>query len=212
MKNLENSGERMDIDYYNMNYNSFNIYQKSHYKRYELACKLLAKDDIVGDMACGSGYGSIMLSKYCKTLFGYDIDKTTIDEIKTRYVKEKTVLFKEINLLEISEENLFDKIVSFETIEHFTTEELNLLIPIIHKALKKDGKLIFSTPYNQDENRFSKIFHRTFHITENTIQQLIGEYFEIEKYYYQNYRDHDVVETINKKDFIICIAKKKTHG
>lgn len=208
MKNLENNGERMDINFYNMNYDSFDMYQKSHYKRYELATKIVEKDDVVGDMACGSGYGSLMLSKNCKEVFGYDIDKMTIEEIQQRYAAETSATFTEKNLLDIIEENKFDKIVSFETIEHFTPAEIKLLIPIMHKALKEGGKLIFSTPYNQVENEFSRVFHRTFYITEGVIPHLLQGYFEVEKYYYQDYVSHDVVENIGKKDFIICIAKK----
>ena len=52
--NLENDGERMDINYYDMNFDRFDIYQKSHYKRYEMAKNLVKKDYIVGDMSCGS--------------------------------------------------------------------------------------------------------------------------------------------------------------
>ena len=44
--NLENDGERMDIDYYNMNYNKFDGYQKSHYKRYEMAKTLVKENDV----------------------------------------------------------------------------------------------------------------------------------------------------------------------
>jgi len=208
MKNLENNGERMDINFYNMNYDSFDMYQKSHYKRYELAATLIEENDIIGDMACGSGYGSLMLSKKCKEVYGYDIDKTTIEEINQRYSGETNATFIEANLLDVTEENKFDKIVSFETIEHFTPEEIKLLIPIMHKALKDDGKLIFSTPYNQVENEYSRIFHRTFYITEDVIPKLLEGYFEVEKYFYQDYVNHNVVENIGKKDFIICIAKK----
>ena len=69
---LENDGERMDINYYNMDYNSFNIYQKSHYKRYEMAKTQVKENYIVGDMACGSGYGSLMLSETGKEVYGVD--------------------------------------------------------------------------------------------------------------------------------------------
>lgn len=208
MKNLENNGERMDINFYSMNYNSFDIYQKSHYKRYEFACGVVDKDDVIGDMACGSGYGSMMLSKKCKEIFGYDIDSNTIEEIKKRYVTEASVVFTKANLLDIKEENKFDKIISFETIEHFTLEEIKLLMPIMHRAIKSGGKLIFSTPYNQDETQQSKVFHRAFHITEDVIPGLLKGYFEVEEYYYQDYMSHDVVESVRKKDFIICVAKK----
>ena len=207
MANLENNGERMDINYYNMNYNSFNIYQKSHYKRYEFASGLLSVEDIVGDMACGSGYGSMMLLNKCKEVVGYDIDKMTIEEIQKRYVNPN-IHFFEKNLLHVTDKNKFDKIISFETIEHFTPEEINILIPIFHKALKDDGKLIFSTPYNQVENEFSRVFHRTFYIKEDSIKRMLTGYFEVESFQYQDYESHNLVQLIDKKDFVVCVAKK----
>lgn len=206
--NLENNGERMDIDFYNMNYERFDMYQKSHYRRYEMACNLVDPNDIVGDMACGSGYGTIMLSKKCNKVHGYDIDSLTINEIKKRYINETSVAFTETNLLNLNIDGVFDKVISFETIEHFTLEELKILIPLIHKSLKNDGMLIFSTPYNQEENQYSRVFHKTFQITENKIPEILNNYFLIEKFLYQDYISHTVVEDIVKKDFIICIAKK----
>ena len=81
MMNLENGGERMDINYYNMDYNNFNIYQKSHYKRYEFAKNFLLGNEVVGDFACGSGYGSVMMSEKSNFVYGHDICDITINEI-----------------------------------------------------------------------------------------------------------------------------------
>jgi hypothetical protein len=53
-KNIGDNGERVVIEYYNMNYDKFSIFQKSHYKRYEFAQKQLKPYMIVGDFACGS--------------------------------------------------------------------------------------------------------------------------------------------------------------
>ena len=143
--NLENDGERMDINYYDMNFDRFDIYQKSHYKRYEMAKNLVKKDYIVGDMACGSGYGSLMLSEICKEVHGVDIDKTTIDEITKRYKDENKVSFYNKNLLDIDFENKFDMIVSFETVEHFEEDELDRLLYNFHRALKPNGDFLFSS-------------------------------------------------------------------
>lgn len=211
MKNLENNGERMDIDYYNINYNNFDIYQKSHFKRYEFAQSQLLKSDIVGDMACGSGYGSLMLLEKCSKVFGVDIDEETIQEIKKRYEKEKDISFFSKNLLDIDDVNFFDKIISFETIEHFTPEEIKIVISKFHQALKKDGKLIFSTPYNQEQSVVSMKFHKTFYIKEDTIIMILKDLFDIEKFYYQDYVSHNLSENLNHKSFIICVAKKINH-
>jgi SAM-dependent methyltransferase len=162
--NLENNGERMDIDYFNMRYENFDIYQKSHYKRYEFARTLIDDDDIVGDMACGSGYGSMMLLEKCKEVYSVDIDPITINEVANRY-KNENAYFVVGDLIDLKVENKFDKIVSFETLEHFTPDDFKKVIINFHRALKKDGKLIFSTPYNQERSEASMRFHKTFYIT-----------------------------------------------
>jgi 2-polyprenyl-3-methyl-5-hydroxy-6-metoxy-1,4-benzoquinol methylase len=207
--NLENGGERMDINFFNMSYDSFDIYQKSHYKRYEFACNFINNDDVVGDFACGSGYGSIMLSKKSKSVTGVDICNRTIEEIKKRYSEVNNVTFEKENLLNLKYENIFDKIISFETIEHFDENEINRILNIFHKSLKENGKLIFSTPYNQEKCVNSMLFHKYFYIIEETIQKLVSNLFEIEKLYYQNYTTHEIGESTEPKHFIIGILKKK---
>lgn len=206
--NLENDGERMDINYYDMNYDNLDMYQKSHYKRYEMVKTLVKKDQIVADMACGSGYGSLMLSENCKEVHGVDIDKITIDEIKKRYANEEKVKFYNMNLLDIEFENKFDVIVSFETVEHFEEVELDSLFNKFSKALKPNGEFLFSTPYNQDKNIYSMKWHRTFYITEEKIERMLEKYFKIDKVWYQDYQTHDLNEEGVVKHFIICKTKK----
>jgi 2-polyprenyl-3-methyl-5-hydroxy-6-metoxy-1,4-benzoquinol methylase len=206
--NLENDGERMDIDYYNINYNNFNIYQKSHYKRYEMVKTQIQENFIVGDMACGSGYGSLMLSENCKEVIGVDIDQITINEISKRYEKEKKVKFYKNNLLAIDFENKFDLIVSFETVEHFDESDIQKLMSNFYRALKTGGTIIFSTPYNQPKTQSSMKWHKTFYIIEEKMETFLSGFFEIEKLWYQDYQTHDLKEEIQTKDFIICKAKK----
>jgi 2-polyprenyl-3-methyl-5-hydroxy-6-metoxy-1,4-benzoquinol methylase len=206
--NLENKGERMDINYYNIDYNNFDIYQKSHYKRYEFVKKMIKEDDIVGDMACGSGYGSMMLSENAKKVYGYDIDETTINEISNRYENKKNVNFRVNNLLNIKKDNYFDKIVSFETVEHFDSTDIGELMKIFHSSLKEDGHLIFSTPYDQEDSAVSRVFHKKFHIIEDTIHKMVEKLFIVEELYYQNYEHHDLVKKLDNEKFIICVARK----
>ena len=207
--NLENDGERMDINYYNMSYDRFDIYQKSHYKRYEMAKTLIKPHHIVGDMACGSGYGSMMLFENCDEVHGVDIDGRTIGEISVRYGKEGKVRFHKSDLLDIKFEDKFDYIVSFETVEHFEESDIPKLMGNFHKALKDGGTLVFSTPYNQVKSAASMKWHKTFYITEEKIPQLLGDYFELEETWYQDYRTHTLQKDLVNKDFIICKVKKK---
>lgn len=202
----------MDINYYNMDYNKFDMYQKSHFKRYVMAKRMLKDSDVVGDMACGSGYGSLMLSENCSEVCGVDIDGKTITEINKRYEKEKKVTFHNQNLLDIEFENKFDVIISFETIEHFEESDVNKLMNSFHRSLKSTGTLIFSTPYNQVKCQASMKWHKTFYITEEKIPKLLDRYFEVEDVWYQDYITHDLNGSLNKKNFIICKVKRCNHG
>ena len=206
--NLENNGERVDINFYNMDYDKFDIYQKSHYKRYEKALEIISENDVVADMACGTGYGTLTLSKKCKEVHGVDIDEFTISEIKKRYANEENIYFHKYDLLDIEFENKFDFIVSFETVEHFSTENISVLMKKFHKALKPEGSIIFSTPYNQLDCDAARRHHKTFFIKEDTVDNMIKGLFKLEDTWYQDYETHDLSTYKENKIFIICKAKK----
>lgn len=205
--NLENDGERMDIDYFNMNYDFFDIYQKSHYKRYEFASTLVKPTDVVGDMACGSAYGSMMLLEKSMEVYAIDIDISTMNEVANRY-KYPNLHLIHGNLLDLKTNNKFDKIVSFETLEHFNPDDLKIVLKNFHNALKDDGMLIFSTPYNQEQSQVSMKFHKSFYLTEEVIENLLGNLFTIDSFHYQDYQTHDIKIDDGDKNFIIVVCNK----
>lgn len=211
---LESNGERIEIDISKnvINYNKLDFYQKSHYKRYEFALTMLTPAGLTGDFACGSGYGSVMLSKKSTKVIGMDINQYVIDQITKRYEKIENVEFVQGDLLNLSYNSLFDSIVSFETIEHLKEENIPDLFKAFSRALKPGGTLIFSTPYMQEKSpeAINMGFHLTFDIDENTIKNWLtpnGLHVEIVKY--QNYEQHNVEDNLLKKEFIICVAKKR---
>ncbi len=117
-QNLDGNGERIDIYYKRyLNLYTLDMYQKSHYFRYEFAKDFISSGDFCGDFACGTGYGSVMLAEKSQKVIGVDINSTVIDEIKKRYKKIGNVNFINANLLDIEYDSFFDAIVSFETIE-----------------------------------------------------------------------------------------------
>lgn len=209
---LYDNGERVDINY-NKQHNpeKFDIYQKSHIKRYEFVQELLNHRDIVGDFACGTGYGTIMLSKKSAKVVGIDINARVIKTIKNRYKKNKKVEFIKSNILDIKYINYFNKIISFETIEHLEEKDILSVLSIFYKALKDNGKLIFSVPYMQKKSlqAIKMGFHLTFYIDENKIQEWCNKTgFKINYFKYQNYKTHTIVDTLEEKDFIICEVTK----
>lgn len=210
--NLSNKGERVDIIYKEkIDFEGLDIYQKSHFKRYQFAKKNISKGDFCGDMACGTGYGTAILSKKAELAIGVDIDKKTINSIKRRYRKIRNLEFSCSNLLDINYKSKFDVIISFETIEHLHEKDIPILFNKFNQALKINGIIIFSVPYEQKESEEAiKLgFHLTFNIDENKILRWLSTSgFEKKDFLYQNYITHDIVHNINNKDFIICIAKK----
>lgn len=209
---LSDNGERVDLIYNNsIDFSKLDIYQKSHYERYEFVKKIIKQGDICGDFACGTGYGSVMLSEKASLVIGGDINKRVVNKIKKRYSKIDNVSFVQTDLLRMDYNNKFDKIISFETIEHFKENDISSLFSIFYKALKVGGQLIFSVPYKQEksENAIKMGFHLTFNINENSIEKWLKENnFSLSYFKYQNYEDHIIKDELVDKDFIICVAIK----
>lgn len=208
---LGNNGERVDIFYKEgIRFDGLDINQKNHCRRYEYAKSIIPAGKIVGDFACGTGYGSVMLSRNSARVIGADINEEVIKQIKVRYKNIRNVEFVHANLLDLEYQSLFDYIVSFETIEHLKEGDASKLFGVFRRALKPGGTLILSTPYMEQKTpqAINRGFHSTFQINEAKIQQwlsansLVCEFFK-----YQNYHEHNVEDQLEKKDFIICVAR-----
>jgi 2-polyprenyl-3-methyl-5-hydroxy-6-metoxy-1,4-benzoquinol methylase len=133
-----------------------------HLHRYALT-KNLVKDLVVLDIACGEGYGSNLMAQEAKLVIGVDIDKETVSAAQGKYKKEN-LSYKEGSTSNIPCQNdFFDIVVSFETIEHHNEHEQ--MIAEIKRVLKPEGILIISTP---DKKQYSDIpnYQNPFHIKE----------------------------------------------
>lgn len=206
------TGERVDILFNKkIDFETLDMFQKSHYKRYEHALEIIGPGEVCGDFACGTGYGAVMLSKKTKKVIGADINTGVVSAIQKRYQAIKNVEFIHANLLDLTYEEIFDNIISFETIEHFTEDNISRLLAVYNKGLKTGGKLIISTPYLQekDEAALKLGHHLTFYINEQTIGNwLSAAGFTPVNFWYQNYDSHLIKAELDKKDFIICEAQK----
>ena len=208
---LAGNGERVDIFYRdNITFDDLGVNQKSHYKRYEYAKSIILPGRTVGDFACGSAYGSVMLSEKSNHVIGADINEKVIEQVNIRYQNKRNIEFVHANLLDLRYESLFDYIVSFETVEHLQEDDIPKLFRVFSRALKPGGTLIFSTPYMQEMSleAINMGFHLTFYIDEAKIKRwlstdgLMCEFFK-----YQNHQTHKIEDHIDKKDFIICVAR-----
>ena len=158
--------------------------EPSHLARYNFSLKHLSKDDTVLDAPCGSGYGAKLLSFGTRKVFGIDIFLGAIKHAEEFFSNKKsTFLVGDIqNMKKKFSSGQFDKVISFEGIEHLKNPEKFLLEA--KRVLKKDGRLIISTP--------RKPHGSPYHIYEFTLEEfviLLSKYFTIEKMFGQIYTD-----------------------
>jgi len=149
-----------------------------HVARYVFASKFVSGKRVL-DMACGSGYGSkILYDAGAVTVHGYDLSKEAIEFANQNYLNE-SIKFQIMDAIKITfPANLFDCVVSFETIEHVSDYEE--AIKGFHRILKDDGIIIISTPNKEIVSRGRDKPMNPFHIKEFTrdeFLELMNKYF-----------------------------------
>jgi len=132
-----NDGERYDPNILKI----FGINDKHQANRYIFATTLINTQDSVLDLACGTGYGSLILSSKCKTITGVDISTKAITFAKKHY-NNPNLHFVESSIEKYCQSA--DIVVSFETIEHIL--QASAVLREFSRVLKPRGLLIISTP------------------------------------------------------------------
>lgn len=141
----------------------------------------LSPEDVVLDIACGTGYGSNYLSNFVRLVIGADI---SLIPLKTAIKVSKSNLnFVLQDARELSFNlNTFDKVVSIETIEHIPTSRVNNYCSEMRRVLKPDGLFICSTPQNsQGDIPIQPAHEKEYSLSE--FKEILSRYFVIEKVY-----------------------------
>ena len=155
---------------------------QEHTIRYLFASQFTTSKSVL-DAACGSGYGSAILSKSGATkVVGIDNSSEAIEYCEKNYKKEN-LEFKKDNCEKITLDTTFDVVVSFETIEHLKNQD-NFLTEV-KRVLKDDGIFIVSTP-NTDTYPSDNPFHYK-EFTESEFKLFLGKYFSNITIFYQYY-------------------------
>jgi SAM-dependent methyltransferase len=213
---LTSGGERVDIEYTVKNvgpwpslWRRMDIYEQTHYSRYVFASYSARSNDACADLACGTGYGSALLSEVCQSVLGVDRSSVVVEAAKQRYEHRTNLRFISEDLLSVQFDRVFDLIVSFETMEHFAEPDIQKLLSIYSAALKPSGTLIFSCPYRQPAAEAAKAgFHLTSEIDEDRVLRWLGGAgLAARGTYYQSYNEPLVQRKLAKPDFLVCVAQ-----
>ena len=151
-----------------------------HWHRYMSILEYLENKKVL-DIACGSGYGSFLMAEKAETVVGMDISTESIEYAKINYQKENLKYeIGSVTQIPIQEKEIFDIIISYETIEHINEEDQYKFLKEIKRLLKKDGILIISTPNKKTYTDLTKN-KNPYHIKEFYLE----EYLNFLKNYFQ---------------------------
>lgn len=124
--------------------------ETEHLNRYLFACQLVSGKRVL-DIACGSGYGSYLLSRVASHVIGMDVSNEAISMANERYrSKNLEFLLGDVTNLACAGGE-FDVVVSFETLEHVSSMQQELFLKEISRVLRSNGMFVCSTP-NRDSN------------------------------------------------------------
>jgi len=148
-----------------------------HLHRYAFASEHVASK-VVLDIASGEGYGSEMLARTAKHVYGVDIDEVSVKHAQQKYQAENLEYrlgsCTEIPLPDAS----VDIVISFETIEHITDHQKMMIE--VKRVLRSGGTLLISSPEKSvydDINQKPNPFHLK-ELSQTEFRELLGSHFK----------------------------------
>jgi SAM-dependent methyltransferase len=163
-----------------------------HVHRYAFAAEL-ARNKRVLDAACGEGYGAAQLARNAQSVAAVDISRQAISHARGRYGAEN-LNFSVADCCDLPfEDDQFDCIVSFETLEHL--KDQSGLLREFRRVLEPGGFLLISSP---DKAVYTDRYHNEneFHVRElyrEELDTLLAEQFPARRLLRQKLLFHSVI-------------------
>lgn len=155
-----------------------------HIERYRFALSKLTSAECVLDIACGTGYGTAMMLRHGCKVVGADYNDEVIANARVIWKHND---FVRANALDLPfDDNSFDCVISFETIEH--VYEGSRFLSEMHRVLRPDGIFICSTL------NIRYTFHPPFHVKEyspDEFYKLFQQWFKRVECYGQYFKPLD---------------------
>jgi 2-polyprenyl-3-methyl-5-hydroxy-6-metoxy-1,4-benzoquinol methylase len=171
-----------------------------HLHRYQEAAKLFPKNNLkILDLACGTGFGSNFIAQLGNKVIGGDLSESIINDCRLKY-KTSNLSFECIDGTNISYENeTFDVVISFETIEH--TIHYQKMLNEFKRVVKKQGLIILSTPnflINSPKGKIINPYHTQEWIFED-LKALLCNMFSSTSIFGQSYSRYKNADNLNRK-------------
>jgi len=185
--------------------------EQRHLARYNFALNFIKKGSYCLDCACGSGYGSKILSIRCSEVLGIDLSEDAICFAKIDN-SSKNIKYIQHDLAKLSfAKNTFDAIISIETLEHVANSTFLSFLENINKWLKNGGIFIGSSPMLRYKNGKPYITN-PYHINEmpkaDFMEAIRSKLSNFQIHFY--YQDQDVFLPLGSEHtgFCVVVARK----
>lgn len=185
-----NSSTSKNLDRFNLNSGERQVatqldeIRNDHFVRYKMVADFLGKlgsrsgEFLGADVFCGNGYGSFLIATETNAqIIGIDASKDAIALANESYSTNKSFFSVKRFPFELPV-NVFDFVVSFETIEH--VKEDKELIYQLDRSLKNGGYLFVSVP-NEEICSYEKNNYE-FHIKHYFFDEIINMLDSISQY------------------------------
>jgi SAM-dependent methyltransferase len=172
--------------------------EREHLERYHYAEQFVPGQHVV-DIACGTGYGSVLLAKAgAASVQGFDISSDAVAYAKERYEAPnlRFAVGDAMNLSGVASESV-DCVISFETIEHLP--DVLRYLAEMRRILRPGGRFMVSTPDRRLASTMYPIRRRPnnpFHIQEFTLpefERLLTPHFQIDEMLGQSFINRALV-------------------
>ncbi len=164
-----------------------------HWHRYGVALSAVAGKRVL-DAACGEGYGSWLLAGAAAEVVGVDIDDAAIAHAAGRYAGMPNLRFVAAccDALPLDDASV-DRVISFETIEHLSSQAT--MLAEFRRVLAPDGALILSSP-NKPVYSGESGYDNHFHVREldrDELEAMLGARFPQQHWYGQRALAHSLL-------------------
>lgn len=174
--------------------------ETEHLHRYNAVLELASGKNVL-DIACGEGFGTAILARKAASVWGVDISDEAIAYARQKYEKYN-LKYKQGSVESLDfDDDLFDMIVSFETIEHVEELVQDKFLKEASRVLKKNGILVISTPdkylYTDLPNHRNPYHIKEFYYSE--YKDFLEKNFKYVDFYNQNVGNYGLIVKRNDK-------------